>query len=1068
MTESGVAVASPTRRWYRRRRVQGGLAALLAVAVALPVGAHLTTGADKPKATSTPKGHPGPVAAPEARRLARETGKEVEVTAEATAHTSTWAQPSGTFKLRVSSAATRAKVGSEWKPIDTTLQRVEGGFAPKAVNGRVVFSAGSKASSGDPARASRGTSRVPLVSPAVLKTDTPAPAWTDLVRLTLDGHDLTVAWPGPLPEPVISGARALYENVRPGIDLVMTAQDGGYTHVLVVKDKQAASDPLLGQLNYRLASPDLTFHLDEASKSVSAQDSQGTEIAGSPTPFMWDSAGKVAVTEGEPQAQPAPEAKDHPTLALPGLNGAEGNHAKAAGAALSAENVLTVTPNEQLLNDADTVYPVFIDPSFKGHKQNWTTFYKTEGGSSFWNGQNYNSGSGTPEARVGYESTTGGTSRAAFIFDFGSQLYGSQIRTANLRMLQTYSWGCDPRAFDVYHTPLITSASTWNNTDNGAFWGNRIAGATTGHGYNSSCPDSWVGIDIKSKVEEGARGAWQNLTLGVRSPNESDASYWKKFQANGESAPYIEVEYNKAPDEPTVAGMDTVPGGLCVTDAPFNKVGKSDVMFEVQGRDGDGNLKQIQFKVWRASDNQAVFDQWIWPDSYGVARTTIPWESFAANTSYSWTATANDWDGSTSGVGPAGTDKPCTFTVDHSQPVKPTIRSDDFPAPGPDGAEWSKNTLGPGKITVIAGGTDPADIREFQWSLNHPVYDKKAVPAAGQDTVTVDVNPDNAGPNLFYVRIVNKAGNISDPFIYTFYVRPRPGSDGPGDVTGDGKADLLAIDAAGDLRVYPADATGDVDAWMPAATDNGKPAPAGYWKDATGKSALIAHSTDWYPGDGITDLIARMPDGKLYVYQGDGNGRFDISRRTEILLPAGAPDPATLTQIVVVPDMNGDHAEDIFATAGDTFWILTGYSGASITEARQLSATSWTKRDIIDVRDVTGDGIPDLLFRDDADPNRGLALRRGKPGTGGGADINSLALAVNSADGKDLPYGTTGWDSTTWPLLRGTPDVNGDGIPDLYLTRNDGTLHLYNGGRTTIGNGQRVEEDDWNTARTLG
>ncbi|MFD3328693.1 hypothetical protein [Streptomyces sp. NPDC058701] len=40
--------------------------------------------------------------------------------------------------------------------------------------------------------------------------------------------------------------------------------------------------------------------------------------------------------------------------------------------------------------------------------------------------------------------------------------------------------------------------------------------------------------------------------------------------------------------------------------------------------------------------------------------------------------------------------------------------------------------------------------------------------------------------------------------------------------------------------------------------------------------------------------------------------------------------------------------------------------------------------------------------------------------------------------------------------------------PDLYLTRNDGTLHLYGGGNTTIGGGWRVEEDAWNTLRTIG
>lgn len=274
--------------WYRRRRAWGGLAALLAIAVAVPV--VLNQDDTRKPAQAKPAKAKGPVSATETRRLARETGKEVEVTAAASAYTSTWAQPGGTFKLRVSSLANRAKIGNEWKPIDTTLQRVDGGFAPKAVNGKVVFSAGSKASAanGGGSRASRGVSRVALVQPTVAKADTPQPVWTDLVRLNLDGHDLAVGWPGPLPEPVISGSRALYENVRPGIDLVLTAQDSGYTHVLVVKDKQAAADPLLGQLNYRLSSPDLTFHLDEASHSVSAQDSKGEEVAGSPTPFMWD------------------------------------------------------------------------------------------------------------------------------------------------------------------------------------------------------------------------------------------------------------------------------------------------------------------------------------------------------------------------------------------------------------------------------------------------------------------------------------------------------------------------------------------------------------------------------------------------------------------------------------------------------------------------------------------------------------------------------------------------------------------------------------------------------------
>ncbi|MER5728957.1 hypothetical protein ABT084_11595 [Streptomyces sp. NPDC002138] len=248
--------------------------------------------------------------------------------------------------------------------------------------------------------------------------------------------------------------------------------------------------------------------------------------------------------------------------------------------------------------------------------------------------------------------------------------------------------------------------------------------------------------------------------------------------------------------------------------------------------------------------------------------------------------------------------------------------------------EWSKNTLGPGKVTVTGGGTNAADIREYQWALNHPVYNQKAVPAAAQDAVTLDINPDNSGPNVLYVRTVNQAGNISTPTTYLFYVRPKAGQDKTNDATGDGYGDTFVIDGSGDLRIYAGDKDGDIDAWMPAATDAGRPVPSGYWKDAaSGKSALITHSTDWFPGDGLTDLIARMPDGKLYVYPGDGNGRVDISRRLEILLPAGSPNTATLTQLIAGEDVTGDGMPDFFALGdnGDTFWAFTGYTGASFS-----------------------------------------------------------------------------------------------------------------------------------------
>ncbi len=1054
---------APARPWFRRRRALGSLAALLAAAVAIPVGVHVTGSG---KADSRPE-KDIPVAANEARRMAQETGKEVEATAERSANTTTYARPDGTFRKQIFSSAVRAKVDGQWKPIDTTLQHVKDGYAAKAVNGRVVFSAGSQAGTGE--RASRAVTRVSL------RQDTPAEVWTDLVRLNTGGHDLVVSWPGALPQPVIDGPRALYENVRPGIDLLMTAQDGGYSHLLVLKDKQAATDPLLGQLKYRLASPDLTFHLDAQSSAVSARDGEGEEIAGSPTPMMWDSSGKVTTTDNEPAWKPTETAQQHPTLALHGLAGAEGARLKPATATL-ADNTLSVTPDASMLNAAETAYPVFIDPSFKGRKHAWSLLYKTAGNSSFYNGQNYNA-SGTNEARVGYESTTGGTSRSIFNFDFGSQLHGVGIDSAVVRALQTYSWSCSQKQMDIYSTPYVTSSSTWNNTS--GWWTWKVATEMAGYGYNSSCPDNWIAPDIKGLVAHAANSGWGALSLGFAAPNESDSYYWKKFIANGETAPYIEVTYHTPPDVPLAANMQTFPGGPCLTSGAGTGIGKTDVTFQVKGVDRDDlpqqqNLDRVQIEVWNASTGAQVYNQPLPVNSEGVVTATVPMNSFADGQKYYWLARAKDVDNWWSpGSGPldSGGGGWCTLTVSHTIPPNPAVSSAAFPPHGDNYTEWSVNAAStPGqKINFKANGAKPEDIREYQWSLNRPLFDQKATPnAAGDAEASLQV--DTAGPNVLYVRTVSKFGNISNPTQYKFLVKPRPGQDKPGDVTGDGHPDLLAVDGDGNLLTYAGDQIGDTDHYMLSAVQNGVPV-AGYWKTQDGKPALIGHSTDWFPGDGLTDLIARMPDGKLYVYPGLGNsaGQFDVDRRMEILLPASAPSPATFRQIVVSEDVDGDGFADLFAvdTAGG-FWIFSGYTGGSFTSYKKLADKVWAPRDLIGVRDVTGDKVPDLLFRDDANANRGLLLRKGKPGANGGVDLQSIAASVDSEGGQDYTYATTGWGRTAIPKILGTADATGDGIPDIWAVDAGGKQWLYQGRAGAIGPASGVDEDSWNTFLTIG
>ncbi|WP_159042592.1 MULTISPECIES: DNRLRE domain-containing protein [unclassified Streptomyces] len=1003
--------------------------------------------------------------------MAKETGREVEVTAARSANTTTWARPDGQFRKQIHSAAFRAKVDGQWKPIDTTLERVKGGYAAKAVNGRVVFSAGSKQQASVGERASRGVSRVSL------KQDTPGDVWTELVRLNTEGHEMVVSWPGALPEPIIDGPRALYENVRPGLDLVMTAQDGGYSHLLIVRDKQAAADPLLEQLKYRLASTDLTFHLDAESGAVGARNGEGQEVAGSPTPMMWDSSGKVATTDDVPAWKPTVVAEQHPTLALSGLAGAEGARLKPAKAAL-ADNTLSITPDTSLLSAPETVYPVFIDPSFKGHKHAWTLLYKTAGNSSFYNGQNYNA-SGTDEARVGYESTTGGTSRSIFNFDFGSELHGAGIQSAVVRALQTYSWSCSQKQMDIYSTPYITSSSTWNNTS--GFWTWKVTSEFSGYGYSSSCPDNWIAPDIKGLVAHAANSGWGALSLGFAAPNESDSYYWKKFIANGETAPYIEIVYNTPPDTPIAANMQTFPGGPCLTSGAGTAIGKTNVTFQVKGTDRDDrpdrqNLYKVQIEVWDTVTGAQKYNEWLPVNIDGVVTAEVPLTSFEDGHKYNWLARALDKDGSGSpGSGPldSGGGGWCTFTISHTVPPAPTVSSWHFPPAGANHTEWSQEPAGSKDqyVDFFGSGTKAEDIREYQWSLNRPTFDRKAWPAPNTDKASTPLQVDTAGPNVLYVRTVTKSGNISPQAQYLFLVKPSAGQDKPGDVTGDGHPDILAIDGEGDLRTYAGDANGDTDAYLLGTLDSGQ-LVTGHWKTpAGGLPALIGHSTDWFPGDGLTDLIARMPDGKLYVYPGLGNsaGQFDVGRRMEILLPASAPSPATFRQIVVSEDVDGDGFADLFAldTTGG-FWIFSGYTGGSFTSYKKLADVVWTPRDLISVRDVTGDKVPDLLFRDNANASRGLLLRKGKPGANGGVDLQSIAASIDSDGGQDYTYATTGWGRSAFPKILGTADATGDGIPDIWAVDTAGKQWLYQGRAGAIGPASGVDEDSWNTFLTIG
>lgn len=408
------------------------------------------------------------------------------------------------------------------------------------------------------------------------------------------------------------------------------------------------------------------------------------------------------------------------------------------------------------------------------------------------------------------------------------------------------------------------------------------------------------------------------MTFGLRARDEKSQFSWKKFQADGDNAPVLELTYNRPPTPPT--SLDLGPDFKCTTTPPYVRVGSSSITFTARSTDPDANLDYLDFTMWPTNKWSTTGDMLkstgtvsVGADTDAATRTTSGFSTsgLVHNTVYSWSVRAVDAAGSTSAYRPT---VPCRFIWDEVAPRAPRVTSTDFPnADGsddafgnePEDSNWSKIKFGAaGTFKFQALDTD---VIRFEYGFNANSYPYPVSRTAGAPTTTITTlsgaKPPAAGPNVLYVRTVDGTGHVSEPTKYFFYVTPRDQADSAGDFTGDQHPDLLAITAGGNLRLYPSHAdrtdplllkgNGDLDFSMsgayrenPAKDPNGGDTQQAFIAPVSNhfSGALITHNGDFYGGDGLQDLIAGV-DAKLWVYPGDGYGAVNITKRRELLLP---------------------------------------------------------------------------------------------------------------------------------------------------------------------------------------
>jgi concanavalin A-like lectin/glucanase superfamily protein len=532
----------------------------------------------------------------EAVAEALQSQQPVEVSSLLGPRSSVRALPSGQLEQTIHTAPVRVFKEGRYVGIDTRLKRLPNGdLTPVAAPLDVVFSGGGN---------------------------------EPFARLSRAGRELSLTWPhGSLPTPAVAGEQATYAEVLPGVDLVVQVTlDGAFSHVLVVKNAEAASQPQLAQLRLGASGKNLELAAGPGG-AVSANDSGGAGAVFTAEPAaMWDSGpGQQTSTSPAPAspsaastiAPPPSEPSTAPDLAPSTVDG-PGQGAETARIDTAVDDgELVLEPDMHMLSDPKTSFPVYLDPRWHApaagrHMQVRSsepygfTPMSAPGGEGVGKCDN----SSGPAGMAGHCGSTY-TGRVLYQFPIGT-LSHQNIISAEFRAYQTHNVSPTATNVKLYRVKKIGDSTTWANTNSSSFWFKWIYTKASRYGAKVPGSSEWaVGPDwltfahpnLRQAVYDAAQAGADSIAFGLRAEDEGSWANWKRFRYDAQ----LQVLYNLPPQQIPNEYMATVGQGYskgCIApDETFPRVvAPPSKLVILAAPDPNNDMRQVEFQLgWSVS-----------------------------------------------------------------------------------------------------------------------------------------------------------------------------------------------------------------------------------------------------------------------------------------------------------------------------------------------------------------------------------------------------------------------------------------------------------------------------------